>query len=412
MKKLYRRGLGLLLALLLALTGAAFAEEQPDIEAAHIAETTAADGEPTVDTAEGASAIDETMQQGVAYHEEKDYEKAYEIFRKAAEQNDGDGCMWVGYYYENGHSVEKDLDEAARWYEKAFALGNAYSGYRLGIQAEQRDDYAAAVDYLTQASELGYEWASLELGQLYYQGKKVEGDLEKAKLYIEKVAATNDAEVMHCLGELYERFTDIEYHERIAMSWYEQSALLGNAASMYHMGNLCAEGIAVTKDLNRAAEWYQKAIDNGNTRALPKLYTLYANPGELYDIEKAAALRDQVEANYLQKIENGDASGAMEMGDLYIENDRSKALSYYEKAAELGTTNTTAYDWIGYLYANEASILDYEKSVQAFQKAIELGSGYAMYNIGAMYRDGNYFEQDQEKAEECFQKARDMGFSF
>ena len=55
---------------------------------------------------------------------EKDPEEAVKWYRKAAEQNNHWGQYWLGYCYENGYGVERDKDKAYHWYALASAQGN------------------------------------------------------------------------------------------------------------------------------------------------------------------------------------------------------------------------------------------------------------------------------------------------
>ena len=55
---------------------------------------------------------------------QKDYVKAVEWFRKAAEQGNDDAQFNLGMCYEFGQGVVKDLTEAVKWYRKAVKQGN------------------------------------------------------------------------------------------------------------------------------------------------------------------------------------------------------------------------------------------------------------------------------------------------
>lgn len=66
---------------------------------------------------------------GKDYHfgengKQKDYVKAVEWFRKAAEQGHTLAQCALGYCYESGEGVVKDLAEAVKWYRKAAEQGN------------------------------------------------------------------------------------------------------------------------------------------------------------------------------------------------------------------------------------------------------------------------------------------------
>ncbi len=409
------RRLALLMSLVLALSCAPLAlAEQP--------EKAAAQPEPAVETVDrlpsqsAALSVDEAIVLGHSYNDKQEYDKALGYFRQAAEQGDALGCAWVGFYYENGFSVEKDETQAREWYEKSAALGNGFGAYARGMIAYNQKDYETAVTYLTRAVECQYTLAGTTLGWMYLVGQGVEIDYQKAKEFYLVAANGGDAEAMHRLGEVYENhLPDVEQHERIAMSWYQQSALLGNYDAMYHMGTLCQKGIAVTKDAAKAEEWYLKALDKSGENAAYALYTLYCDNGER-DKQKAGELFERLRARYQARIDEGEVQACVDMAQLYnnelLYGDYAKALERFEQAAALGSEDSFVYDSIGHLYTNHADAIpvDYEKCAAAYQKAIELGSGYAMYYTGRMYQEGRYYEKDEQKAEECFEKAREMGY--
>ncbi|WP_162983240.1 tetratricopeptide repeat protein, partial [Helicobacter mehlei] len=91
---------------------------------------------------------------------------------------------------------------------------------------------------------------------------------------------------------------------------------------------------------------------------------------------------------------NSQAEEYYKMAKSYDENkDYSKALQYYQKAAEMGSAN--AYTDLGLMYAKgEGVAKDYSKALQYYQKAAEMGSADAYNKLGLMYDMGEGVEQD------------------
>ena len=52
---------------------------------------------------------------------------------KKAEKGDSIAQCSVGYYYETGKGVAKNMAEAVKWYEKSASQGNATAQYNLGL---------------------------------------------------------------------------------------------------------------------------------------------------------------------------------------------------------------------------------------------------------------------------------------
>ena len=55
---------------------------------------------------------------------ERDYSKAAEWFRKAAEQGDAKSQLDLGWMYLEGQGVSTDEKEAAKWFKKAGDQGH------------------------------------------------------------------------------------------------------------------------------------------------------------------------------------------------------------------------------------------------------------------------------------------------
>ena len=63
----------------------------------------------------------------------KDLKKANSLFEKACSLDYGLGCNNLGYNYQYGNGVTKDLNKANSFYEKACSLGEGEGCYNLGL---------------------------------------------------------------------------------------------------------------------------------------------------------------------------------------------------------------------------------------------------------------------------------------
>ncbi|GAA7983583.1 hypothetical protein HpCS16_02220 [Helicobacter pylori] len=70
------------------------------------------------------STHEELVLLGMLSYDKQDFSKARKYFEKACDLNNGRGCNFLGFLYENGQGVEKDLIKAAYFYSKACKLGN------------------------------------------------------------------------------------------------------------------------------------------------------------------------------------------------------------------------------------------------------------------------------------------------
>ena len=56
---------------------------------------------------------------GKIYENEKQYKKAFEYYKKAAKKDDAYAQYSLGFMFEHGQGVEKNINKAKEWYEKA-----------------------------------------------------------------------------------------------------------------------------------------------------------------------------------------------------------------------------------------------------------------------------------------------------
>ena len=93
----------------------------------------------------------------------KDLRQANAWVRKAAENGDQTAQFGLGVVYENGRGVQKNLAQSITWYRKA-----AEQGYSEGLVAIQR------------LAESGDPFAQIGLGGMYESGSGVSKSLERA----------------------------------------------------------------------------------------------------------------------------------------------------------------------------------------------------------------------------------------
>lgn len=63
-----------------------------------------------------------------------DYEKAFNWYKKAADQNDAKSKYNLAIMYLNGYGVKKDLSKSVEYYRKSAVQGDADSQLQLGIR--------------------------------------------------------------------------------------------------------------------------------------------------------------------------------------------------------------------------------------------------------------------------------------
>ena len=128
---------------------------------------------------------------------QKDYVKAVEWYRKAAEQGNSDAQFNLGFCYAKGNGVKKDYEQAVKWFRKAVEQGNSY--------------------------------ALCELGNCYFNGVGVAKNLSEAFSWFRKSALQGYAVAQSNLGVCYEYGYGVAKNKSEAIIWYRKAAEQGNA---------------------------------------------------------------------------------------------------------------------------------------------------------------------------------------
>ena len=119
-----------------------------------------------------------------------DRQKAFDLFKKAAEQGHKKAMLYLGKYYRTGRYVPKDLDKAAYWLEKA-GEDNFVACYELGKCYRSLGRWPEAVENFKRAAEKGlFYWACIHLVDIYKIGGYGVAPSSEQRKYWEKEKKT------------------------------------------------------------------------------------------------------------------------------------------------------------------------------------------------------------------------------
>ncbi len=141
----------------------------------------------------------------------------------------------VGLRYAEGQGVPRNLEEAARWFERAAAQDVALAQYRLG--------------------------------SLYEKGQGIKKDLEKARRLYQSASDKGNAKAMHNLAVLHAEGIDGKPNFKSAAAWFRKAAERGLADSQYNLGILHARGLGVEQNLAESYKWFALAAEQGDRDA-------------------------------------------------------------------------------------------------------------------------------------------------
>lgn len=94
------------------------------------------------------------------FYDKKEFPKAAEWYRKAAELGSANAQNYLGVMYYDGKGVERDYDEAVKWYRKAANQSHKWGEYNMGRMYEEgrgvgNKDYKMAMEWYQKALNHG-----------------------------------------------------------------------------------------------------------------------------------------------------------------------------------------------------------------------------------------------------------------
>jgi localization factor PodJL len=141
----------------------------------------------------------------------------------------------IAVRFAEGRGVPVDLEEAARWYERAANKGLAPAQFR----------YASLLE----------------------KGQGVRKNLAQARRLYLAAAAKGNGKAMHNLAVLYAEGIDGKPDYTTAVLWFRKAAQHGIADSQYNLAVLCARGFGTTKSYDESYKWFALAAAQGDREA-------------------------------------------------------------------------------------------------------------------------------------------------
>ncbi|WFU17455.1 hypothetical protein [Bradyrhizobium sp. CB3481] len=155
--------------------------------------------------------------------------------RTAALKGDPTAAYEIGVRFAEGKGVAPNLDEAAKWYDRAAQAGIVPALFRLGT--------------------------------FYEKGLSVKRDVEIARRYYLQAAERGSAKAMHNLAVLDADGGGKGANYKSASTWFRKAADRGVADSQFNLGILYARGIGVEQNLAESFKWFSLAAAQGDADA-------------------------------------------------------------------------------------------------------------------------------------------------
>ena len=155
-----------------------------------------------------------------------------QVLRAAALKGDPSAAYEIGVRFSEGKGVPANLDEAAKWYDRAAQAGIVPAIFRLGT--------------------------------FYEKGLGVKKDTEMARRYYLQAAERGNAKAMHNLAVLDADGGGKGANYKSASQWFRKAADRGVSDSQFNLGILYARGIGVEQNLAESFKWFSLAAAQGD----------------------------------------------------------------------------------------------------------------------------------------------------
>ena len=114
------------------------------------------------------------------YSRSQDYNKALELWHRAAEIGYANAYNNIGFCYVNGHGVEVDKEKALHYYELAAMKGDVYARYNLGNNEKKAGNIDKVLKHYMISTRGGYDGSLKRIKELYSNGYATKEEYMKA----------------------------------------------------------------------------------------------------------------------------------------------------------------------------------------------------------------------------------------
>ena len=226
---------------------------------------------------------------------EVDPKQSLEWFKKLAELDNATGQFNLGLFYAKGFVVDRDLDKAVYWMQKAADNGDSdaknivvefskaadnmkkanendaqaqadlsafFTNFAGSLeQAGTENDYKVEFELAEKSADQNNPDGLWALGLCYQKGRGVRKNNKKAMKIFEKGAALDHAPCQNSLASYYTNDEYVEPDYDKAFDLFNKAANQGYGLAMANIGRCYQFGYGVECDMQKAIEWYEKALE-------------------------------------------------------------------------------------------------------------------------------------------------------
>lgn len=202
---------------------------------------------------------------------DKDLDKAFENFKRAAEIGSGHpkAMNALGEMYRDGNGVEKNIETARDWFSKSAERGNSLGQYNYAMELLKDDpESREAVELLRRAAHQRHLLAMVEYARCLYGGLvatdektgRAEHDREAVSWWYHCATELKYPPAMHELAQCFMDGRGVDKDERMAVVLYFEAVYQGNVPSMLSLADCYEKGVGPLKKSHYNANWWKTKV--------------------------------------------------------------------------------------------------------------------------------------------------------
>ncbi|MBP7948406.1 MAG: sel1 repeat family protein [Verrucomicrobiales bacterium] len=341
---------------------------------------------------------------------QEDAKQSIALIEEAATAGYGKARITMAQIYMEGTGVEKNLEQASRWLQRAEASDPEEAHYLLGLVSEASNDQPGAVANLTKAAEKNYLPAILQLGAKFMNAQATSAEAaaagrEEARKWFTKAMEAGAPVAKVNLGLIEEtqgaaekdKTKQAEFYKK-ALQFYQQAAASKVPDAYNKLGYFYENGLGVEKSADKAYSYYKQGADAGLPISMYNVAVMSEEGRGVKEKNESEAVKLFTDA-----AKRGFGPAQLALGERYragktgLDRDPIAAMAWIEKSAQSG--NVVAQLELGnMLESGEAGFANLEAAAKIYLELARKGQPIAMFQLADMFQKGRGLKQDLAKA--------------
>ncbi len=177
-----------------------------------------------------------TVAEGLSFYDDGDVVRALSVLTSLADNGDSHAQQVLGVMYENGQGVNKNPQQAFKWYMLSAEAGNASAQYHLA--------------------------------RLYEAGSGVSRSAEQALKWFALAGANGHPSAQYQLGLIDLNGTGHPSEPQSAAKWFALAAAQGDPQAQYQLGDMLSKGLGTARNVTLGYMWLDIARGLGEPSAI------------------------------------------------------------------------------------------------------------------------------------------------